>query len=258
MGKIEGKILDEEEKPAKGYPFSIFYEDEKIPLKETKTDGEGNFKVEVRESFLEKVIFTKEGYSPLILNNLEIKNAPEILILKGLGKFKVKLLFEGGIKPEIVSNLTKEIVFLKEEKFEEKGMISLNMTQNEINLEAELEEGTYKLKIKGEFFKQFISSPFTIYSKKEYDYFDKLNYFELNLNPSNYLKIKISKLKPEKDSYQLLLRFKSGIIKDKISYGEEKTYKNLFSPVEIEIISEGEVIWKEVIELREGENILYL
>jgi hypothetical protein len=99
---------------------------------------------------------------------------------------------------------------------------------------------------------------FIFLERQELEIYKNLNSFEIKLKLGNFLKVKIENLEEKKEPYDLFIRFKNGAISEKISFGEEKIYKNLISPIEIEILFEGATIWKEKLELKEGENIIVI
>jgi len=338
----EGKVLSESNEPLPD--VSIYYESKEIG----KTDGEGNFKIEVKEGIEKYVVFSKIGFS---LHREKIsENLPNVIILKELGAFKVKIYFPKDFDHSLMNYIFDELKIFKEDGSELEVSSELKFIKNELYYKTELEEGTYIFKILGKKFKPFTSSPFTIYAGKDYDYgtinlelkekeeekekrevkilfkdpddepalakviievipvedgnstligshtdengifiignlpqnfyfnflyaesekgfiflerqeleiYKNLNSFEIKLKLGNFLKVKIENLEEKKEPYDLFIRFKNGAISEKISFGEEKIYKNLISPIEVEILFEGATIWKEKLELKEGENIIVI
>ncbi len=336
----EGKVLSELNEPIPD--VSIYYEGKEIG----KTDFEGKFKIEIKEGVENYVTFSKIGYS--IHREKISENLSDIIILKGLGTFKAKIYLSKDFDYSLMNYIFKELKIFKEDEKITARQAQIKITKDILDYECELEEGTYTFKILGKKFKPFTSSPFTIYSGKDYDYgtinlelkekeeeekqikiliknpdetpayasviinivplteenslflskstnenglciidfpsenfyydflyaesekgfillekeeleiYKNLFSFEINLKVGNSLKIKIENLEDKNKPYELILRFKNGIIKEKILFGEEKIYKNLISPVEIEILFEDSTIWKERIELKEGENLVVI
>lgn len=82
--------------------------------------------------------------------------------------------------------------------------------------------------------------------------------FELKLNPPNELFIRISNIKTKEGKFRVVLKSKYNQIIEEIYPKEEKTFKNLFSPLEIEIFDGSSIIWKELLDLKPGKNEVLL
>lgn len=78
--------------------------------------------------------------------------------------------------------------------------------------------------------------------------------FELKLNPPNELSIKISDIKPREGKFKLILKNKYNQIIEELFQGEEKVFKNLFSPLNLEIWDGEILVWKETLELKQGRT----
>ncbi len=88
--------------------------------------------------------------------------------------------------------------------------------------------------------------------------YGNLNNLVFKLNPPNKLILKISSLEPKLDFYDIELRSKFMIIKERVPYLEEKEFKNLTSPINLKVFYGNKVIWEETIEIVEGKNELNL
>lgn len=93
---------------------------------------------------------------------------------------------------------------------------------------------------------------------EELSNFNNLDSFELQLLAPNELKVKILNLESKTEKFKIFLRNKYTIIIEEIEKGEEKKFKNLLSPIDLEISTDEGVIWKERIILNPGENELIL
>lgn len=85
-----------------------------------------------------------------------------------------------------------------------------------------------------------------------------LNYFEIKLNPPNEISIQISSFIAKEGKFKVLIKGNYNYISDEILPGEEKVYKNLFSPQDVEIYDGPNLIWRETIILKAGRNEVHL
>lgn len=317
----------------------------------SSSNEKGEFRINFRGKVLKEVQISAPEYESLYFDELPIEDAPEKIVLKGKGTFKVAFYIED---PKNQKFLTKIMEFLKfiTPQGEVFGETKFNFEGGTAYIKSKLEEGEYQFKIEGGPFKPFISDTFFIEKEKEFDYGmvkieiektgeDKLqkevvikfkdwmnhpapdtkviimarpfedpyntftqmamtdregkvvfkpmveNFlfvfiyaegergflkmdmeevadlsnlisFELKLNPPNELSIKISSVKPKEGKFKLIIKSKYNQIIEDIYQGEEKIFKNIFSPVEIEIYDGEMVIWKETLELKAGKNELIL
>lgn len=183
----EGIVLNSSGEPIKGATITS------MGKFLSSSNEKGEFKINFRGKVFKEVQISALGYESLYFDELSIEDAPEKIILKGKGTFKVAFYTEDSKNQKF---LTKIMEFLKfnTPQGEIFGETRFNFEGGIAYIKSKLEEGEYQFKIEGGPFKPFISDTFFIEKEKEFDY--------------GMVKIEIEKSAEDKAQKEVIIKFK--------------------------------------------------
>ena len=135
----------------------------------TISGADGKFRLKSRKARLDSCSFYKEGYHPFELKNVDLEKAPSEITLSGTATFKTEV----RIPPGAPFKSPPRMHFIKDGK---PMGASLSMewrmesTGTTMSMEAEIEDGSCVLSIRGVGLKPYLSKPFLLLAGQTYDF----------------------------------------------------------------------------------------